>query len=318
MKRLHAVSTSKAICVLGVIAALFAFIAGCDSQTKPELPSSTDVAAISDLVTGPDGQKFLRDITTAPWDDDGRRAAEVFAWIPRDGQSTDHATATRAGEAAHAIASFVTDNRDTIASAPANPALWQAFARSLIPYLGAMVGDDNGVAGFTPLDGLDSQMRRTAAMFAAMAKDNEANRFFTDAAAARAHTYEAAFAKAAVAEPQLADAGSVQKNLLQAARLRSLVAKGAYIADPKSEKPTATLAQTELAYQVASLTARPDDPHIGERFFKGERLLSPSQIDEADWSIYDAQLTVYLTPWPTILEAINQFGRAYDTIARAQ
>ena len=121
-----------------------------------------------------------------------------------------------------------------------------------------------------------------------------------------------------MAEQLSTNRDEAHRNLLRSAGLRALVAKGAYIADPKSAKPTPTLAQTELAYQVASLTAPPDDPHIGERFFKGERLLSPSQIDEADWSIYDAQLTVYLTPWPTILEAIYQFGRAYDTIARGQ
>jgi hypothetical protein len=301
-----------------VIAALLALLVGCTSDEEPELPSHTDVSAIADRVTGPDGQNFLRQIVSASWDDGGRRAGELFGWIPRDAGSTDQVTATRAGQTAHAIASFLADERDISAGTPANPALWQAFAQSMVPYLGAAVGDESGVSAFAPLDGLDSQMRRTAALFAAMTKEPDANRIFTAAASDRAHTYEAAFAKAAVAEPLSADRGDAQRDLLRAARLRGLVAAGAYIADPESEKPTAAHAQTELAYQVASLSARPDDPHINPEFFKGERLLPPSQIADVDWSIYDSQLTVFLAASPQILEAIQQFGRVYGLIAIAQ
>jgi hypothetical protein len=276
---------------------------------------NTDVVDIADRLTGPDGQSFLRDITSSSWKDDGRRAAELFAWIPRDATSTDRAAADRAGKAAHAIASFLADNRDSFEGAPANPALWQAFSQSLMPYLGVMVGDDSGVAGFEPLDGPNSQMRQTASMFAAMAKHIDADKTFTEAASARAQSYEEAFAKAAVAEPLLADRGAAQRTLLQAARLRSLVATGAYMADPASGKPAVAYAQTELAYQVASLTVRPGDPHINPEYFKEGRLLSPSEISEADWSIYDSQLAVYLAPWPRIFDAIQQFGHTYDVIA---
>jgi hypothetical protein len=300
-----------------VMTVLLALV-GCTSDTEPELPSSTDTSAIADRVTGSDGQAFLRDITTASWNDDGRRAAELFAWIPRDAQSTDRTAATRAGKTAHAIASFLADEREKIAGAPANPALWQAFAQSLIPYLGAVVGDNNGVVGFEPLDGPNSQMRHTTSMFAAMAKHTEANRTLTEAAAARAHTYEAAFAKAAVADPMSADRGAAQRDLLQAARLRSVVATAAHLADPKAVRFTPERAQTEVAYQVVSLTARPGDRHIDDKFFSGGRLLSPGEIADEDWSIYDSQLTVYLATSPRINEAINQFGDAYNVIATGQ
>jgi hypothetical protein len=301
-----------------VIAALLALVVGCTSDDQPELPSNTDVVAIADRVTGPEGQDFMRDITSASWNDDGRRAAELFAWIPRDAQSTDRAAADRAGKTANAIATFLADNRESFARAPANSALWQAFAQSLVPYLGVMVGDESGVAGFEPLDGPNSQMRHTAALFAAMTKNADANKTFTEAASARAQSYEEAFAKAAVAEPLLADRGAAQRPLLQAARLRSLVATGAYVADSASKKPAVAYAQTELAYQVASLTARPGDHHINPEYFKEGRLLSPSEISEADWSIYDSQLAVYLAPWPRIFDAIQQFGHTYDTIATGQ
>jgi hypothetical protein len=121
-----------------------------------------------------------------------------------------------------------------------------------------------------------------------------------------------------VAEPLLADRGAAQRDLLLAARLRSIVATATNLADPESERFTPARAQTELAYQVASLTARPDDPHIDEKFFSGGRLLPPNEIADDDWSIYDIQLTVYLSPWPRINDAIQQFGRAYDLIAGGQ
>ncbi|MEW2477974.1 hypothetical protein AB0876_00115 [Mycobacterium sp. NPDC049093] len=297
--------------------ALLALV-GCNSRAEPTLPSDTDPATISDRVNRADGPEFLRDITSAEWPDDGRRAAELFVWIPRDAHSTDRTAATRAGQTAHAIASFIADNKGEPVNTPANPPVWQAFARSLGPYVGAMVGDATGVEGFDSLDGPGSQMRRTAALFAAMTKDNDANQVLIDAVSERAHGYEVAFAKAAVAEPLLADRGAAQQaDLLRAATLRSLVATGAHLAG-KRPPPTPAHAQTELAYQVAVLTARPDDPHINDGFFSGGRLLPPSDIAEADWSIYDTQLTVYLTPWPRINDAIRQFGDEYDVIARGQ
>jgi hypothetical protein len=300
------------------LAALFALIVGCDSHTKPELPPSTDTAAIADRVTGPDGQAFLWDITTTSWDDDGHRAAELFAWVPRDAHSADRPAATRAGQTAHAIASFLADEREKIAGAPANPDLWQAFAQSLAPYLGAMVGDDSGVVGFEALDGPGSQMQHTTSMFATMTKNADANRTLTEAASSRAHTYEAAWAKAALAEPFLADRSAAQREFLLAARLRSVVATASKLVDPQSDQFTVGRAQSELAYQVVSLTARPGDHHINPEYFKEGRLLSPSEIAEEDWSLYDTQLTVYLATSGRINEAIRQFGDAYDVIASGQ
>jgi hypothetical protein len=301
-----------------VIAALCAIVLGCTTDGEPDLPSSADISAIVERVTGPGGQEFLRDITTAKWSDDGRRAAELFTWIAQDAHSSDPSTATRAGQTAHSIASFLADARDVTADAPTNPPLWKAFAQSLVPYLGAAVGDPTGVAGFTPLDGLDSQMRKSAEMFATLTKDTEANQIFTEAASDVAHAYEVAFAKAAVAQPMKADRGDAQRELLRAARLRGLVAAGAYIADPQGGKPIALRAMTEVAYQVASLTVRPGDPHISPEFFDGERLLPPGEISNSDWSIYDAQLSVYLSSSPRINEAIRQFGRTYGLIASGQ
>ncbi|WP_157897641.1 TPR repeat region-containing protein [Mycolicibacterium rutilum] len=282
------------------------------------MPSNADPAAIADLVTGADGQGFLREIISAAWDDGGARAGELFAWIPRDAHSGDPAVAARAGQTAHAIAAILAVERDTITDTPDNPALWRSFTDSLIPYQGALVGDDQGIAGFAPLEGPESQMRRTASLFATMTKDSTADRAWADAANAKAQTYEEAFAKAAVAEPLQADRGDAQRDLLRAARLRSLNATGHYLANPESPKPSSNLGETGIMYQVVSLTARDDDPHINEGFFRDGHLLPPNEIPDTDWSIYDSQLAVYLAPWPRISEAVAQFARTYNRIAFGQ
>jgi hypothetical protein len=306
----------KALVVGAVTATLLALL-GCTTAAEPKFPHDTSATAISDLVGGPDGQAFLREITTYSWEDGGHRAGELFAWIPQDAKSVRQADATRAGETAHAIASFLADERTMIAGSPPNPALLQAFSASLTPYLGAVVGDDSGTAGFPPLDGLGSPMRRTTALFAAMTHSLDADREFTGAAGDRAATYERSFAKAAAAEPVSADAPEPHRNLLQAARLRSLVATGAYVADPKTAKPTASHAQTQVAYEVASLTILVGDPTVDPRYFDaGGRLLPPDAIPDQDWSLYDSQLTAYLASYPPIDRAIRRFGGMYQTIAR--
>lgn len=293
-------------------------LAGCTGRALPQLPPSSNSVAVADRLTGPDGDKFLGDVVSASWSDGGREAAQVFAWIPQDALSTDEAAAVRAGSSAHAVASYIADNRQSVAGLPANPALWQSLSRVLIPYLGAMIGDATEVAGFEPLDGPRSQMRRTSALFAAMDKDPDAIRALTDAASQRAKNYGASFAASAVADPATADRGDAQRQLNLAARLRSLVDTGAHLADPEREAPAPAHAQTEIGYQVVSLTAKPGDPHIDARFFRAGRLLSPSEIPESEWSLYDSQMTVYLAPWPRILDAIRQFGDTYNLIASGQ
>ncbi len=163
-------------------------------------------------------------------------------------------------------------------------------------------------------------MRRTASLFATMTKDSTADRAWADAANAKAQTYEEAFAKAAVTEPPLqADTGDAQQALLQAARLRSLVATGDRLVNPDAPpRPVPTYAETVVMYRVASLTARDDDPHINDEFFRNGSLLPPNEIPEEDLSIYRAQLRVYLVPWPQINAAIDQFASTYSLIADGQ
>ncbi|GAT05108.1 uncharacterized protein RMCFA_5219 [Mycolicibacterium fortuitum subsp. acetamidolyticum] len=89
---------------------------------------TTDPTTISERVNRACGPEFLRDVTSAAWPDDGRRAANLFAWIPRDAHSTDRTAATRAGQTAHTIDSFLAYHSVEPANTSDNPAVWQAFA----------------------------------------------------------------------------------------------------------------------------------------------------------------------------------------------
>jgi hypothetical protein len=81
---------------MSVLAATASLIASGCGHGEPDLPPTSDALAVDERVTGSDGQDFLREITTAALDDDGRRAAELFTWVRRDATSTDSA-ASRAG-----------------------------------------------------------------------------------------------------------------------------------------------------------------------------------------------------------------------------
>ncbi len=179
------------------------------------------------------------------------------------------------------------------------------------------MGDDSETAGFLPLDGLSSPMRRTTALFAAMKHSLDADREFTGTAGDRAATYERSFAKAAAADPVSVDAPEPNRNLLQAARLRSLVATGAYVADPKAADRPLRTPRPRWHTRSPLLTIRVGDPTVDPRYFDaGGRLLSPDAIPDQDWSLYDSQLTAYLASYPPIDRAIRQFGGMYQTIAR--
>jgi hypothetical protein len=109
-----------------------------------------------------------------------------------------------------------------------------------------MVGDDNGIADFAPIDGTNALMSHTVSLFAARTKDADAKRTFSEAAAARAQTYATAFAHAAVAQPLLADKGIAQEAVLRTARLLAVAAAGNHLANPQTEMPTSARPMTDL------------------------------------------------------------------------
>jgi hypothetical protein len=97
-----------------VIAVCFT-AAGCATST-PALPSRDTPAAVHGFVTGENGRADLEKVSSYAWDDHGSAAAAYFSWIPRDSNAPDVPTATIAGESAHAVAAFLADEQDQLAS----------------------------------------------------------------------------------------------------------------------------------------------------------------------------------------------------------
>ncbi|WP_163795340.1 hypothetical protein [Mycolicibacterium sediminis] len=292
-------------------------VAGCAaSKEAPTLPS--EPAAVAETILSPTGQDFLRDVTGYAWDDGGRRAGASMSWIAVDAHSPDPSIASRAGETASAIAAFLADDK-MLGDPPANPELWQSYSTILAPYLGAMVDDDGGVTGFVALDDFDSPMRRTVGLFVAMSRDADAFGALATSASTRATGYEHAFAHTVAEHPSAAYDFEVKVGLFRAARLRAVVATAPYVAQPNSRQPTPTHEQTQVAYDVASVTARAGTDTIDRRFFGADgRLLAPDDVGTENWSVYDAQLTVYLAPLQPIIDVIRQYGRAFDGIVLDQ
>ncbi len=209
----------------------------------------------------------------------GARAGELFAWIPQDAHSEDSAAAIRAGETAHAIASFIADDKDALAGTPGNPGLWRSCARSLVPYIGAMAGDLQGVSGFeawTPRTLRCGAPQQYSPHFTKIRKPAESS----PKPPMSAHTHSRSASPKKQRRTRLLWATPPPlEDLMRAARLRGLLAAGAHIADPESPVATPMQAQTEVMYQVASRSVRPPgDPYISPDFFSARVGCFPPRI----------------------------------------
>jgi len=158
----------------------------------PALP--VDDAATYREITGDNGQEFLRQFSSHDWFDGGRAAADKLERIAHDAKSSDATPAKRAGEAKHAIATFIASNNKELAHVPAgwfglkhepvgalNPELVRGYASALSPFLGALVGDVKSAPGFTIMsDGVDVSSARN--VFAVIDTSTQAGNELKDAA----------------------------------------------------------------------------------------------------------------------------------------
>ncbi|BBY26247.1 hypothetical protein [Mycolicibacterium sediminis] len=310
MTRIRSMIGRAALCV-----ASLSLLAACSTDSPPDLPPASDSRAIAEAVQGPDGRVFLDDIIAYPWQDGGRDAGARFDWIGEDATSSDHDDAARAADTAHALAAFLAENRTAVSAAPPNPAVFEALSRSLVPFVGALVGDPGTTPAFRPLDDVGGSMSQTAALFATMIGREATTATFVDVASDRADADERAFAGAAASNPSTITAEYLG-GLLRAARLRGLLTAGSTLADPNAPEPTLLAARTQNAYAVAAAMVPPNEPSIERAFFgpTGE-LLGPERIPSAQWSQYDAQLRQYLAAYPAITDALQQFDTTFRRIA---
>ena len=282
-----------------VILVLLAVLVGCGRA--PGLPA--DDAATYQLLTGANGQDFLRQISFHAWDDGGKSAAERLSWITRDAQSLDAGAAERAGLAAHAIATFLADNRDELARISAgwfglqhravgqlNPALVNGYASALIPFQGALVGDVKSVRGFSIIgDGLDLSSARN--VFAVIDTNADAGKRFNEAAYERVRGCLQTYAEAVVSK----DVDNLV-DIRHAADLAGVVEggqrkSGNSAVDTRRAQYSINWAGYELA---AAMGARPGGPDIPDQYFTADgRLKRPDEVSVNDLPRFATALEIF-------------------------
>lgn len=297
--------------VLALTVVLAVTLAACGRT--PDLPA--DESAAYQMLTGGNGQEFLRQISSHDWDDGGEAAAAQLSWIARDALSSDEASAQRAGEAAHAIATFLAENEDELSRLPAgwfglkhrplgelNPALVRGYAAALIPYQGAIVGDGNSVHGFTIVgDGVSS----ARSIFAVIDAYTEAGNEFRDAAYQRVHYYLKTYAQA------VADRRNEELVALRyAAELAGVVEGGQRESgNGAMEGQTAQYWINWAGYEVAAaMGARPGDPDLSDQYFTaGGRLESPDEVSANDLDSFATALQIF-----TFNHGLPSLGSDFD------
>jgi hypothetical protein len=246
-------------------------MAGCGRA--PELPA--DDTATYQKLTGDNGQEFLRQISSYDWEDGGQSAATRLSWIAQDAHSPDESAAQHAGEAAHAIATFLAEDRD----ANRDPGLVRAYASALTPFQGALVGDVTGVRGFTPIgDPTGGDVSSARKIVAAIDSNTDAGRDFNDAGDERVRDYLHTYAQA------IASGKTDGTVALRYAADLAGVLEGGQRASGNDAIETRT-AQSQINWAgyefAAAMGARPGGPDIPDRFFTSEgRLKSPDEVSK--------------------------------------
>jgi hypothetical protein len=286
-----------------VIAATFT-AAGCAMST-PALPPSDTPLAVHDFVTGENGRADLEQISSYAWEDHGSAAAVYFTWIPRDSTAPDVPTATIAGESAYALAAFLADEQDQLASighgflqlshssvGALNPNLVAAYASALVPFQGAMVGSDAGVEGFAPVKGVDvDDYSGVIGIFAAIASDPTSGEKFNKSGYDQAWTIVGR--AAATGCQNAASARSSTPVLNRGGALAGSIA--AAVERPGAAKLAVRSlgdADNEATLVVARecLAGDRNPPASVKRFMDGSALFTPEQVSQR---LGDASMTEY-------------------------
>lgn len=192
---------------------------------------SPDHQVVHDTVTGPDHEKFLKNITHHAWVDNGAGVGSLFSWTESAATGPE---AQIAGQTAHAYADYLGHTNDLL-KLPGNHTLgeWnsklvQAMAHGLSPYVEniAMTG---GLPEFgDPLDSADPPRRpedgvlpTAKNIFSVLSSDQNASQYFSEKAYAAALQHEYAFAN----DP---NHPNYSGQLYDAATLRGLVDVGTH------------------------------------------------------------------------------------------
>ena len=151
-----------------------------------------DRAAVADYVSGRDGERFLSDVFTHEWSDDGQTVSELFDISSDDAvadpsNGPDWARAAQSGDIAESVARYMSGNAGDLLNMPddtgtaageRNPHLVRNLAEDLAPYYSTFAG-----AQMIPGVGHFEYTPELAAMYSVLATDPEAG------VTAALHTY---------------------------------------------------------------------------------------------------------------------------------
>ncbi|MFE3190484.1 hypothetical protein ACFXHA_15825 [Nocardia sp. NPDC059240] len=195
------------------------------SKTVQEIFTAVgdDKAAIRDVVTdGDNGQRFIGQVLSRNWNDDGAAAATLFtfddraATVENPNDKIDVKSAERAGNIMSAVAKYTADDEHwkqlsnlagdkSESVGERNPLLIRQISTSMSPYIAEMAGGHRpDVQGFDVgmkdahswLDpGGNRSFQGARHVFSLMNTDDEAGKIFTDAAARAARANEIEFAQ---------------------------------------------------------------------------------------------------------------------------
>ncbi|MBF6183523.1 TPR repeat region-containing protein [Nocardia otitidiscaviarum] len=206
---------------------------------------ATVAAVISD---GDEGKKFLQNVFTRQWDDDGAAAASLFTFgdnvtsVEDPNNAVDVKSAELAGNIMSTAGKFMADDEqwkqlmdlsgdNSESVGERNPALVRQLAASMSPYIGELAGGgDTEHRGFDiPAQGMTTWLdpdgnesyRGARNIFSLMNTDDEAGKSFIQAAAEEARANEVEFAR----DP---DNPAMSNNLVVAGRVDGLIDGGLF------------------------------------------------------------------------------------------
>jgi hypothetical protein len=301
---------------VAVITALVAMgaIAGCGTKA-PDI--SGDAATSFGRLTGADGQNYLRDLSVYEWDDRGAAAGNSLAWIGTDAGSPDAAAASRAGQAAHALAVYLAGSGRTLIDDKSlgqrSPDLVRAYAAALAPFQSAMLGRGASDA-FPSLVTTPSDYSGPRTVFAVIDTDTQAGNDFT------AKAYETADTNAKQFAANFGKPADGRSPTLSMAAYLSGVAYGGAQAAQNDEIVTrrAQQALDHAAYNVAASLQPPPGPNDfdPDYFIRDGPLKPPDKVPGEGAKIhYSEQLQLYVGRRAGIGALMTQFDDQFNRAA---
>jgi hypothetical protein len=242
----------------------------------------------------------------------------------------DPAASTRAREAAHALASFLSGHSSQLLDIPTgwfgldhttagnlNPKLVQAYAAALVPYQGALACYSGDVRGFESLNkDCSSALASARNALVVLNTDRQAATAFAEAAYKQMDTYFSRFASGVVDPSRRFDKGPVT-----AGRLLGLLQAASSQSGIRVRAPLEEASQANYLLAKALLSSDPNSG-IPAEYFSGGTLMSPTEISEKLGAEavagYDDSLRTYLTNRNNVESFISHdFYDTYRDVAGA-